>query len=483
MKTLILILAVTCSFNLIAQQPDCFDACFYDPEVLCISLFDPVCGCDGVEYSNSCFALTSGIPSWTYGACSSSLCNAETSIQSVYQGSTGTDDEPQSYAADEYCFQAESNNELSEEATFQWDFGNGETSSELSPCASFTAISDGQPVNEDYHVVLTVTDGDCRYTSNLLINCNAQTTECLDLEDVDFGVCAMFLGVCVINSSCVDISGCSTTAFDGVDYSAYFFTSYEDCSSECGSCVNPTQINLDAICPTVVIPVCGCDGITYNNSCEAENYYGITTYTDGPCSSQIEPCDELSNIDFGFCDMLLGVGIVDGLCTYVSGCSYTASDGVDYSESFFTDMASCSGCDQSACFNPQQVDPNGICDGQYLPVCGCDSVTYINECGAINSGVTSWIEGECLTDLIEENTSLAFIVYPNPSEDLMTIEFNQSFTGKLRLINNLGQTIHLEGIRSQRMLTLDVSSHDVGFYTLIISDNRSANILRRVLKK
>ncbi len=483
MKALFLIFAITYSFNIIAQQSDCFDSCFYDPEALCISIFDPVCGCDGVEYSNSCFALTSGIPNWTDGPCSSSLCNAETSIQSTYQGSFGTDDEPQSYAADEYCFQVESITELSEEADFQWSFGNGETSSELSPCASFTTLSDSEPVNEDYHVALTVSDGDCSYTSNLLINSNAQTTECLDLVDADFGECAMFLGVCIINNSCVGISGCSTTGFDGVDYSAYFFTSYEDCSLECGSCVNPNQINLEAVCPTAVIPVCGCDGITYNNSCEAENYYGVTTYTDGSCTSQVEPCDDLSNIDFGFCDMLLGVSIVDGLCTYVSGCGYTASDGVDYSESFFTDMSSCTGCDQSACFNPQQVDPNGICDEQYLPVCGCDSATYTNECEAINSGVTSWLEGACLTDLIEENTSLDFIVYPNPSEGLLTIEFNESFTGKLMLINNLGQTIHLERISSQRILTLDISSHDVGIYTLIISDNSRPNIFRRVLKK
>ena len=38
----------------------------------CITLYDPVCGCNGVTYSNSCFAQCDGVREWTEGSCGSS---------------------------------------------------------------------------------------------------------------------------------------------------------------------------------------------------------------------------------------------------------------------------------------------------------------------------------------------------------------------------------------------------------------------------
>lgn len=168
--------------------------------------------------------------------------------------------------------------------------------------------------------------------------------------EADFGECAMPLGIALIGGECLSISGCSTVADDDVDYADYFYFNLDSCLT-CSGCINPAQIDSTQGCFEVFLPVCGCDGETYPNDCYAYYYGGLTSWVAGECGEP-DPCPELAEgLDFGACDMVLGVALVNGTCTTLSGCSTTAMNGVDYSAYFYETPEECILCQQSGIDN------------------------------------------------------------------------------------------------------------------------------------
>ena len=62
----------------------------------------------------------------------------------------------------------------------------------------------------------------------------------------------------------------------------------------------------------------------------------------------------------------------------------------------FTLILGCSdGPDIIPCFIGAPLTDT-VCIEISEPVCGCNGITYDNECYAEKSGVSNWIEGECL---------------------------------------------------------------------------------------
>ena len=56
-----------CEAALCAQSGDncCINPAWINSNAVCITIWEPVIGCDGIEYSNSCVAQASGVSSWT----------------------------------------------------------------------------------------------------------------------------------------------------------------------------------------------------------------------------------------------------------------------------------------------------------------------------------------------------------------------------------------------------------------------------------
>ena len=50
--------------------------------------------------------------------------------------------------------------------------------------------------------------------------------------------------------------------------------------------------------------------------------------------------------------------------------------------------------DDSTCYDESLTNENP-CTAEYMPVCGCDDITYGNSCEASNNGILLWNEGPC----------------------------------------------------------------------------------------
>jgi len=84
----------------------------------------------------------------------------------------------------------------------------------------------------------------------------------------------------------------------------------------------------------------------------------------------IGECFDLSNIDFGWCDMLLGVGWNGYECEYFSGCDWIIDD-IDYSDYFFDSLQECENncqCEDGDIIDDDPCMPMECFDGQWYQI-------------------------------------------------------------------------------------------------------------------
>ena len=309
----------------------CINSDWIDPFAICLSIYQPVTGCSGEIYGNSCVAQAAGETSWVdqfsgeetvlEWDCGEIACEQDLDNDGICDDvddcigdwitdvSTGNCNQFTSQGAD-IC-----NSYSGCEWSYSWGgwvIGGdsdcvGTYELDNSYCDELELLISGcmDDSSCNYDEFATEDDGSCEYP-NVGYDCDGS---CIDLDDdticdivddcIGTWVEEIITGSCLeLNdqSSCI-AAGCSwTNEYVGIylwedvcgyqGNSTYVIedNSYCDQSVDCNAELIPGCMFM-----TVMDPVCGCDGVTYSNSGEAA-CNNIFEYTEGECGDGFEDC-------------------------------------------------------------------------------------------------------------------------------------------------------------------------------------------------